>query len=188
MTTLEQGNETRARILIAARQLFADRGYAATSLADIAAAVGLTKTAVAYHFHPKDKLAAELIAPAADELFALLGTDYETGRDTDHGAGRDGFIRDFVSFAVRHRAVIRLLVEDIGTADAAPPGSPGEAIRAFRDEIHAKLTGPDPDGPTRVRAWAVIGIVQCAVINTMDQPEETVSEILARSALAIYKS
>ncbi|MBO3746664.1 TetR/AcrR family transcriptional regulator [Streptosporangiaceae bacterium NEAU-GS5] len=183
MTTLEQGNETRARILAAARRLFADRGYAATSLADIAAAVGLTKTAVAYHFHPKDKLAAELIAPAADELFALLGR--EDGAD---GPARDGFIRDFIAFAVRHREVIRLLVEDIGTADAAPPGSPGEAIRAFRDEIHAKLAGPHPDGPARVRAWAVIGIVQCGIINTMDQPEETVAEILARSALAIYKS
>jgi AcrR family transcriptional regulator len=49
---------TRDRILEAARELFAERGYAGTSLADIAAAVGLTKTAVAYHFHPKDRLAA----------------------------------------------------------------------------------------------------------------------------------
>jgi hypothetical protein len=84
--------------------------------------------------------------------------------------------------------VIRLLIEDIGNADDAPPGSPGEAIRAFRDEIYAKLAGPGADGPARVRAWAVLGIVQCAVVKTMDLPAEIVGEILARSALAIYKS
>ena len=72
MTTFEQGQDTRGRILDAARQLFAERGYAATSLADIASAVGLTKTAVAYHFHPKDRLAAELIAPAREDVVALL--------------------------------------------------------------------------------------------------------------------
>ena len=102
------------RILAAARELFAERGYAATSLADIAAAVGLTKTAVAYHFHPKDRLAAELIAPAGDDMLALLGTDFR---------GTAAFSRALVEFAVRHRTVIRLLMEDIGAMDCAPPGS-----------------------------------------------------------------
>ncbi|MFI6294037.1 TetR/AcrR family transcriptional regulator [Nonomuraea sp. NPDC050790] len=169
MTTVDPGNDTRSRILAAAQRLFAERGYAATSLADIAAEVGLTKTAVAYHFHPKDRLAAELLAPAADDVFALLG-------------GRDDFVPALVDCVVRHRAVIRLLMEDLGTADDAPPGTPGEAIRTFRDAIYERLVGPDPSEQDRIRGWAVLGALQWGVVHTMDLPEETVRAELLRLA------
>lgn len=164
MTTLEHADDTRSRILAAAQRLFAERGYAATSLADIAAAVGLTKTAVAYHFHPKDRLAAELIAPAADDLFAFLGAPFT--------------LEGLVAFAVRHRAVIRLVMEDIGRADEAPPGTPAEAVRTFRDEIYTRIAGPDPDDAARVRGWAVLGALERGVVRTMDLPAERVRETL----------
>ncbi|MCW2878963.1 MAG: putative transcriptional regulator, TetR family [Sphaerisporangium sp.] len=180
MTTFDRGTDTRSRILAAARQLFAERGYAATSLADIAARVGLTKTAVAYHFHPKDRLAAELIAPAADDLLTMLGAD--------HGADPRLFIEPLTEFVVTHRAVIGLLMEDIGGADEAPPGSPGETIRAFRDEIYARLAGPSPGDAARVRAWAVMGSLQLALVKTMDLPQETVRGLLLTAALAVHDS
>ncbi|GGK83820.1 hypothetical protein Sme01_17920 [Sphaerisporangium melleum] len=178
MTTLDRGGDTRARILAAAQQLFAERGYAATSLADIAARVGLTKTAVAYHFHPKDRLAAELIAPAADDLFSLLGAE--------HGDDPRGFVAPLTGFVVRHRTVIGLLMEDIGGADQAAPGSRGDAIRTFRDEIHTRLAGPAPGAAARVRAWAVMGALQLAVVQTMDLPEDSVRDLLLTAALAAY--
>ncbi|WP_433253701.1 TetR/AcrR family transcriptional regulator [Streptosporangium sp. CA-135522] len=177
MTTLEHGCDTRSRILDAARQLFAERGYAATSLADIASAVGLTKTAVAYHFHPKDRLAVELIAPAAEDIVALLETDF---------GGEREFTEALVTFAVRHRTIIRLIMEDISGADDAPPGSPGEAIRAFRDVIYTRLTSPDPDPTRRVRAWALMGALQYVVVKTIDLPEEEVRENLLAAAFGIY--
>ncbi|NUT41189.1 MAG: TetR family transcriptional regulator [Thermoactinospora sp.] len=169
MTTLDHGNDTRSRILAAAQKLFAERGYAATSLADIAGAVGLTKTAVAYHFHPKDRLAAELIAPAADDLFDFLGAPFDT-----FARCLDGL----VTFCVRHRAVVRLMLEDIGRVDEAPPGSTGEAVRTFRDEIYAKLVGPEPTDFTRVRGWAALGALEYGMVHTMDLPEETVRQSL----------
>lgn len=171
MTTL---NDTRSRILEAARELFNERGYAATSLADIAAAVGLTKTAVAYHFHPKDRLAAELVAPAADDLLDLLGGTF---------ADRPAFIIALVDFVVRHRAVMRLFMEDISGADEAPPGSTGEAIRTFRDEIFTKLVGDAPDEADRIRGWALLGALQWGVVQTMDLPEHQV-----RTTLTTYLS
>ncbi|GIH96672.1 TetR/AcrR family transcriptional regulator [Planobispora siamensis] len=179
MTTLEPGYDTRSRILDAARQLFAERGYAATSLADIASAVGLTKTAVAYHFHPKDRLAAELLAPAAQDIVALIESEF----DDEHA-----FLEALVTFVVRHRTIIRLIMEDIGGADSAPPGSPGEVIRAFRDCIYARLAGPDPGPAGRVRAWAVVGSLQYAVVKTSDLPEEVVREALLTAASAAYGS
>ncbi|MGI5269827.1 TetR/AcrR family transcriptional regulator [Nonomuraea sp. CA-218870] len=174
MTTAD---DTRSRILAAARKLFAERGYANTSLADIAAAVGLTKTAIAYHFHPKDKLAAELIAPAAEDLITLLGTDF--------AEDRRAFVTALVDLMVRHRAVMRLFMEDLGTADAAPPGSTGEAVRTFRDEIYLRLVGPHPDDAARVRGWAVLGALNSAVVHTMDLGHDQVRPLLLRIALAV---
>ncbi|MFI6790151.1 TetR/AcrR family transcriptional regulator [Nonomuraea sp. NPDC050383] len=173
MTTAD---DTRSRILAAARTLFAERGYAGTSLADIAAAVGLTKTAVAYHFHPKDRLAAELLAPCADDMLTLLGAEF---------SGREAFLEALVGFVVRHRAVLRLIMEDVGGADDAPPGSPGEAIRTFRDELFARLVGPEPDAGSRLRGWAVLGALQWGVVHTTDLPEDQVRAELLRAARAI---
>ncbi|NUW36760.1 TetR family transcriptional regulator [Nonomuraea sp. SMC257] len=173
MTTAD---DTRSRILAAARRLFAERGYAGTSLADIATAVGLTKTAVAYHFHPKDRLAAELLAPCADDMITLLGAEF---------ADRDALLEALVAFVVRHRTVLRLIMEDVGGADDAPPGSTGEAIRTFRDELLARLVGPEPDAVAQVRGWAVLGALQWAVVHTTDLPEELVRAELLRAARAI---
>jgi AcrR family transcriptional regulator len=172
MTTAD---DTRSRILAAARELFAERGYAATSLADIAAAVGLTKTAVAYHFHPKDRLAAELLSPAADEMLALLGTDY---------ADRAELVEALVAFSVRYRSVIRLFMEDLSADDAVAPGSERETVKTFRDEIHARLVGDDPAPEARVKSWALLGALLWGVVRTMDLPEDQVRAALLASCRA----
>ncbi|MFC4013523.1 TetR/AcrR family transcriptional regulator [Nonomuraea purpurea] len=171
MTTAD---DTRTRILAAARELFAERGYAATSLADIAAAVGLTKTAVAYHFHPKDRLAAELLSPAAGDMCALLDTDY---------ADRAAFVEALVGFAVRYRSVIRLFMEDLAAADdTTAPGTERATVGTFRDEIYAKLVGPDPDPETRLKSWALLGALQWGAVKTTDLPEEQVRAVLLEAA------
>ncbi|MEV4568440.1 helix-turn-helix domain-containing protein [Nonomuraea sp. NPDC049419] len=177
MTTAETtADDTRSRILAAARELFAERGYAATSLADIAAAVGLTKTAVAYHFHPKDRLAAELLDPVAADMLTLLDTAHDS---------RDAFVEALVAFAVRYRSVIRLFMEDLAADDAgAAPGSERDTIRTFRDEIYAKLAGPDPTPEARLKSWALLGALQWGAVKTMDLPEEQVRAALLEAARA----
>ncbi|MEQ6899402.1 TetR/AcrR family transcriptional regulator [Microbacterium sp. KR10-403] len=50
------GRERRARILAAAMTLFAREGYADTSLRDLAAKVGVSKSALYHHFPSKDAL------------------------------------------------------------------------------------------------------------------------------------
>ena len=47
---------TKERILDAAERLFAERGFAATSLRSITAAAGVNLAAVNYHFRSKEAL------------------------------------------------------------------------------------------------------------------------------------
>lgn len=51
-----QGRATRTTLLAAARRLFGEQGYAATSLDDVVAAAGVTKGALYHHFRGKPDL------------------------------------------------------------------------------------------------------------------------------------
>src|SRR3712207_6168462 len=52
-TQQERSETTTSELLAAARDLFAERGYAATSLGDITAAAAVTKGALYHHFSGK---------------------------------------------------------------------------------------------------------------------------------------
>lgn len=76
---------TRARILDAARHLFANRGYAATTNRAIAERAGLAHTAIYNHFHSK----AGLFRAVFDEVEGLLTA--ELARAMEGGTGGDEF-------------------------------------------------------------------------------------------------
>lgn len=63
---------TRQKVLEAARELFLQRGYAGTSIRDIAEYLGMTKAALYYHFPAKEELLRELVAPVQAELNACV--------------------------------------------------------------------------------------------------------------------
>ena len=64
--------DTRQRILEAAVSLFAERGIEATSMRDIAAAVGITEGAVYRHFTGKGELVGEIFATNYQALGAEM--------------------------------------------------------------------------------------------------------------------
>lgn len=72
--TAEQAAHTRARLLDAALEVFARRGYAAATLGEIGAAAHLTRGAVYHHF--ADKL--DLYESAVAERWAQIGDSLRT--------------------------------------------------------------------------------------------------------------
>src|SRR5579885_2146384 len=68
--------DTKQRILDVAEQLFAEHGFAGTSLRHIIADAGVNLAAVHYHFHSKESLLEAVIvrrtAPLNEERLALL--------------------------------------------------------------------------------------------------------------------
>jgi AcrR family transcriptional regulator len=65
MTTL---TSTPDKILEASRRLFNSKGYAATSLSEIAAAIGISQGNLTYHFPATSDLAARIDAEARKRL------------------------------------------------------------------------------------------------------------------------
>ena len=174
-----EDTDTRTRILDSARRLFIERGYVGTSLSDIAADVGLTKTAVAYHFHPKERLLVELVAPALADVARELGDAQPRTREQ-----RRRFLVRVVDVLVRHRDVVGILAADTGVLTLpALGGAP-----APRDLLVGRLLPARPSAADTVRAWAALGAVQVAVARTLGHPEDVVRDVATAAALAAYDS
>lgn len=67
-----KAERTRARILAAAEQLFAERGFSDTRLDDVAAAAGLTRAALFYHFPDKRALYTAVLEDVFGALLARI--------------------------------------------------------------------------------------------------------------------
>jgi len=73
---------TPDKILEASRRLFNTKGYAATSLSEIAAAIGISQGNLTYHFPAKSDLAARIDAEARQRLRERRAT-LQPGRVAD---------------------------------------------------------------------------------------------------------
>jgi AcrR family transcriptional regulator len=75
-------NPTRVRILLGGLELFAERGYHATSIRDIAAGAGIQSASLYAHFASKESLLAELVMLAHDVHHrALVSALMDAGPD-----------------------------------------------------------------------------------------------------------
>jgi AcrR family transcriptional regulator len=84
--TTPKSLRTRRRILDAAMRLFAERGYHASSNADVAEAAGLTRGAMLYHFPTREDLveaAIDHIQQRRTEAFEAAAREQAEGDATD---------------------------------------------------------------------------------------------------------
>ncbi len=72
MQLMDTSNDTRLRILREAAALFRRRGYRATSMADLAEAVGITKSSLYHHFPSKDALLLEIVQITVDRVMPMI--------------------------------------------------------------------------------------------------------------------
>jgi AcrR family transcriptional regulator len=84
-----KGADTRERILDAAEAAVLDKGFAATSIDELIAAVGITKSGFFYHFRDKGELARALLVRYIERENTLFGDLFrradELNEDPLHG-------------------------------------------------------------------------------------------------------
>jgi AcrR family transcriptional regulator len=69
---------TRQALIAAARQLFGEQGYAATSVDEIARQAGVTKGALYHHFRDKDDLFRAVVEDVKREVTDVVGAAFLT--------------------------------------------------------------------------------------------------------------
>jgi AcrR family transcriptional regulator len=124
------GEERRAAILESALAVFADRGYHASSIDDIAREGGISKALIYEHFSSKQQLYAELLEQHAGELFERLGAAMEEAGKA--GAARLAVGLDaFYRFVEEHRGAWRMLFREANDPEMV----------AVLERIVAEVTG-----------------------------------------------
>jgi AcrR family transcriptional regulator len=71
-TQVARSARTRGALLVAARELFAENGFAATGREEIAERAGVTRGALYHHFASKTELAAAVVEQLEGELVDLV--------------------------------------------------------------------------------------------------------------------
>jgi AcrR family transcriptional regulator len=131
-TQRERSEATTSDVLTAARRLFAETGYAATSLDAIASAAGLTKGAIYHHFSSKRDVFLAVYEQERGRLSEIERAAYGRKRDP-----WDGFIAACLAFL---EASADPEVQRITLLDA--PGALGwETIREIfvRDDLRTMI-------------------------------------------------
>ena len=80
-TKAEQADATRAALSAAARELFTQRGYAATSTTEIVERAGVTRGALYHHFAAKDELFRAVFEQLEDEVTKHVAHEALTSTD-----------------------------------------------------------------------------------------------------------
>jgi len=127
-------NETvtsgRSAIVAAATRLFARRGFAETSMRQIAETAGVSKAAIYHHFRDKDRLYRSLLEEAIDSLTGAMK------RVLDDGPAPAALARAValhLQFAAEHADLLRVLVaEELRPTD--PRKRMGNVIARHRQD------------------------------------------------------
>jgi len=130
----------RGRIEDAALRCFAERGYAGTSMAGIAAAAG-TAPGNVYRYFPSKEALFDAVVPRqlADRHDELLDARVTAlARRT----GEDAAAAELLDFWLDHRLAVVVLLD---RADGTPlAGHPAAFVRRLVDHVERALGGPPP--------------------------------------------
>lgn len=138
---------TRASIMSAAEGLFVDKGFAATSMSDIASAAGVTKSLIHHHFGSKEELWNEVKRERVSH-WARVQRELIASRDNDEPVLRESvetyfhFLQDNPEF-VRLRSWMNL--EDPRLAEAVYPEILTLGLERIREQQAAGRIRSDLD-------------------------------------------
>ncbi|GAA1416247.1 TetR family transcriptional regulator [Catellatospora coxensis] len=159
-----------------AATLFAERGYRATSMQEIADRVGITKAALYYHFAAKEDLLRELTAPVLDELEQALSA-VETADDPETVRWRA--IEAFLDVHLRHRDTLLMLVRDMTLLVQEPVADRFKAAIALTNTL---VSGPRPGLAERVRAAQVVAGLADPVVIFHEVPPARLRKLILEGA------
>lgn len=172
-----ESTETREKILDAARDLFVELGYEATSMRAIADRIEYTPTAIYHHFANKEALLAELCG----QDFLALGLAFRhIGRVEDPVERIERAGRAYVEFALEHPRQYEFMFmvtrPPHDHSNGPAKGDPSEDAYAFLREAAAEAIAAgrlregfdDPDQVAQILWGTLHGIISLRITKADD--------------------
>ena len=159
-------------ILDRAAALFARRGFAKTSVQDVADAVGLSKAGLLHHFPSKEALYEAVVAQAR----ALGDRVLDGVRDLPLGPARDRrAVEVMVDVALAHPGLVALLLAPLtqGGAHAVHDSDVGATAAAAFEAFGLEVGGPVSERAVRV-AGALSAVAVLSIAAHFD-PDDTIA-------------
>ena len=166
--------QRRRQLFAVALGLFAQRGYRATTMDDIAEAAGVTKPLLYQHFSSKRALYLELVHSIARDLLEAIEQAVRQA-DGPRQQVELGFAAYF-RLVVSHEAEFRILYG----RDHADDDELGRALRTVEDAIAEAIdplidAGLDDDH-RRLLAYGIVGMAEGASRRFLEQRPRTEAE------------
>ncbi|KSQ79609.1 TetR family transcriptional regulator [Pseudomonas aeruginosa] len=179
----EMIEETRAKLIDAARRAFADNGYAGASMDELTASAGLTRGALYHHFGDKKGLLAAVVQQIDDEMNLRLGAILAAGEDL--WSGFRAYNRAYLKMALE--AEIQRIVLRDAPAILGSPSSEASQLRCL-SSMTGQLRELMDSGRVRrtdaeALAWLLNGALVDAALRIANA--EHPPESLARACQAL---
>jgi AcrR family transcriptional regulator len=162
-------DERRRQLLDVACVEFAERGFYATSMDDLAAAAGITKPVFYQHFSSKRALFVAVLEDVGGRLLHVLieaASSAQTGRDRV----AEGFTAYF-RFVENDRAAFRLLFGASARNDAEFADVVDGVLAAAADAVSTLIEIPGSAEHRLVLAHAVVGMAEGISRHALTDPD-----------------
>jgi AcrR family transcriptional regulator len=181
----------KARILTAAADLVARRGYHAVGMADIGAAAGVTGPAIYRHFESKSAVLVALFDRVIDSL--LDNASRIVDETNDLSTALTLLVCDQVTFAIEDREVLTVYLTEINNLPDEDRRRLRRKQRVYLEEwVHVlgELRPDLSDAEARAVVHAAVGVIQSVSNYQSELTGERLGELItgaAHAALGVPK-
>lgn len=175
---------TRSAILIKAAALFSEKGYAGTSMSDLAEDLGLSKAAIYHHFESKESILMNLVKSTFQEMGGFV---QEIELLPDSKVVPTDVLRRFAEILFAHRQVVGLVLFQL----PVEMRTPGIERREYLVRLQKILAGKNPTRESQTRARAATIIIATGIVpppfGELQRRDEVDLALLVNIAVDVLK-
>lgn len=182
---------TRARILDSALEVFAAKGYAQTSMDEIAGRAGVTKGALYWHFEDKLRLYRALVDRAMEMQTAALMPALERASSPKEAVGTlvKAYLRFYRENGLLMAFYSNMMIETKTLSESGVMADMAGAYRSYREAVAAAL-GCCMVGGTRTvdLAAVLVGALDGIIMQWMIDPDGFEPDQAGEAIVALFSS
>jgi AcrR family transcriptional regulator len=161
-------DQRRQQLFEVARERFAQQGFHATSMDEIAEAAGVTKPVLYQHFPSKRALYVELLEETGRQLLSTLAD--ATARAGSLRERVELGFRAYFRFAVGTRSAFLFLLGTSLRSDPEFARIVEEILDAAAETIATLIEIPAPDAQRQMLANAIVGMAESVGLRVLRDP------------------